>query len=219
MAKDIEKYSKAARLLHQIHTVAFIVLFLTGMFLFFPAFAPIVQGGWTKYLHRVAACVFVAAPLLFAIIDWEGAKKSLKEAFNWGSRDVEWLKAAPRYYFLGDERAMPPQDHMNSGQKLWWTIVVIFGGLFILTGIFMWLLASFVPQGVYQWMLFFHDLSFIVTGVMLIVHIYLGVIHPFMTESWNAIWRGTVSEEYAKSHHGRWYEEVAGKSKESETTE
>ena len=62
-------------------------------------------------------------------------------------------------------------------------------------------------------MVFIHDISFIATGAMFLLHIYLGVFHPLMTESWGAMAGGKVSAEYAEAHHGKWYQEV-GKGKE-----
>jgi len=207
----VEKYSKATRILHHIHTVAFIVLFLTGLILFIPQLGFLAQDSWTRIVHRIAAAIFIIAPLTYLVLKPKAAIKALKEAFTWGKEDIGWLKAAPRYYFLSDEDGMPPQGHMNTGQKLWWFIVVVFGALFILTGLVMWLLKTIAPASVLQWMVFAHDVAFIVTGAMLFVHVYLGVIHPMMTGAWGAITKGTISEEYAKSHHGLWYDEVTGK--------
>lgn len=214
MARDeqkVEKYSKATRVLHHIHTAAFVILFLTGLILFTPGLGFLAQGGWTRIIHRVAAVVFIMAPLIYLIWKPKDAIRALKEAFKWGMEDIGWLKAAPRYYFIGDEEGMPPQEHINTGQKLWWLIVVVFGALFIVTGLIMWFLKNIAPAELFQWMVFFHDVSFIVTGAMLFVHVYLGVFHPMMKESWNAIWKGTVSTEYAKSHHGKWYKKIAKK--------
>jgi formate dehydrogenase subunit gamma len=207
----VEKYSKTTRILHHVHTVAFIVLFLTGLVLFIPALGFLAQDSWTRIIHRIASVVFIIAPLIHLLIKPKASLRSLKEAFTWGIDDIGWLKAAPRYYFLGDESEMPPQGHMNTGQKMWWFIVVVFGALFILTGLIMWFLKTVAPAVVLQWMVFFHDVAFIVTGTMLFVHVYLGVIHPMMNEAWNAITKGTVSTKYAKSHHGKWYEEITKK--------
>jgi formate dehydrogenase subunit gamma len=63
-------------------------------------------------------------------------------------------------------------------------------------------------------MVFAHDVAFIVMGAMLFVHVYLGVIHPMMTEAWGAISKGTVSADYAKSHHGLWYDKQMKKGNE-----
>ena len=54
----------------------------------------------------------------------------------------------------------------------------------------------------------------IVTGCMLFVHVYLAAFHPVMgprkSGAWSSMLRGKVSAEYAKSHHGKWYDEEFG---------
>ena len=42
---------------------------------------------------------------------------------------------------------------------------------------------------------------------MLVVHVYLGAMHPKMTESLKSMITGKASVEYVQSHHGKWYEE------------
>lgn len=210
----VEKYGKATRILHQTHTIAFCILFLTGLILFIPQLAFLAAGSWTRIIHRVAAVAFILAPLIYLILKPKAAIQGIAKAFAWGKDNIGWLKAAPRYYFLSDEAGMPPQGEMNTGQKLWWFIVVVFGALFIVTGIVMLLLKNITPPALFQWMVFFHDVSFIVSGAMLFVHIYLGVIHPMMTEAWRSITEGVVSVEYAKTHHGLWYDEKMKKANE-----
>ena len=140
----------------------------------------------------------------------------MKQAFTWGVDDIGWLKAAPVYYFQGKEENMPPQGAMNTGQKMWWFLVVVFGTLLVLTGAVMWFAKTTAPASVLQWMVFVHDVSFIVTGTMFFVHIYLGVFHPLMKESWGAMAKGYISIEYAKAHHGKWYLENARGKEEKE---
>ncbi len=64
MAQEVVRYRKATRVLHHVHTAAFVVLFLTGLVLFIPQLGFIAQGGWTRLLHRIAAVIFVMAPVL-----------------------------------------------------------------------------------------------------------------------------------------------------------
>lgn len=208
MAKVIEKYNKPTRVLHWTHAVAFVILLLTGLTLWIPELSFLAEGGATRIIHRVAAVFFIVAPILRLLLNWSGSWGAVGKALKWGKDDIEWLKAAPRYYFLNDESAMPPQDEMNTGQKLWWAIAIDLWIVFIITGVFMWFFKGIVSAAVLQWMVFFHDVAMAVAVPMLLVHIYLAIIHPLMTEAWNAMWHGTVSEEYAKSHHGKWYEEV-----------
>ena len=208
MRQEVERYDKPTRILHWVHMVAFCLLFLTGLVLFIPQLGFLAQDSWTRVIHRIAAVAFVLAPLIYIPMNWEGTKRGVKKAFSWGVDDIGWLQAAPRYYFLGDESGMPPQGSMNTGQKLWWLIVLVFGVVFVITGAIMWFAKTTAPPALLQWMVFFHDIAFIVTGAMLFLHIYLGVIHPLMKESWGAILRGKISADYAKAHHAKWYEEI-----------
>jgi formate dehydrogenase subunit gamma len=204
----VEKYRKPVRILHWIHSGAFVVLFLTGLVLFIPQLSFLAQDSWTRLIHRIGAVIFIVIPLIYLILSPRSALQGLKQAFNWGMEDTDWLKAAPRYYFLGDESAMPPQGSMNSGQKMWWLFVVVFGIIFIFTGLVMWFGKTNAPAAVLQWMVFIHDISFIVTGAMFFLHIYLGVFHPMMTEAWNSMAKGKISTDYAKAHHGKWFDEI-----------
>ena len=206
---EVEKYRKSIRVLHWIHSGAFVLLFLTGLVLFTPGLGFLAEDSWTRLIHRIGAAIFVIIPIIYLIINPKAVGRGLKQAFTWGSEDIGWLKAAPRYYFLGDEKGMPPQGSMNTGQKMWWFIVIVFGIMFVITGAVMWFAKASASLAVLQWMVFVHDIAFIVTGCMLFVHIYLGVIHPLMTESWSAMTSGKISTEYAKKHHGKWYTEIS----------
>ena len=209
MQHEVERYRKPTRVLHWIHASSFVILFLTGLILFLPPLAFLAEDSWTRLIHRIAAVVFVVIPLWYLFTNWKASWKSIKEAFDWRAEDMGWLQAAPRYYFLNDEKAMPPQGHMNTGQKMWWLMVVVFGIIFVITGLIMWAFKTIAPVGLLQWSVFVHDIAFIVTGCMLFLHIYLGLFHPLMGSAWDIMVRGKVSVEYAKSHHGKWYEEVS----------
>lgn len=205
----VEKYRKPVRILHWIHSGAFVVLFLSGLVLFIPQLAFLAEDSWTRLIHRIGAAIFIIIPLIYLILSPKSAIRGLKQAFSWGMEDMDWLKAAPRYYFLGDESAMPPQGAMNSGQKMWWLFTIVFGIIFIITGLVMWFAKATAPASVLQWMVFIHDISFIVTGAMFLLHLYLGLIHPMMTEAWNSMAKGKISIDYAKTHHSKWYDEVS----------
>jgi len=210
MPPEVERYRKPTRILHWVHAGAFIVLFFTGLILFLPApISLLASDSWTRLIHRIAAIVFVVPPVLYAITNWQATVKGIKEAFTWGVEDLGWLQAAPRYYFLGEEEAMPPQGHMNTGQKMWWLMVIVFSVLFVITGVVMWFLKTTAPPVLLQWMVFIHDVAFITTGTMFFVHVYLSVFHPMMAEAWDSMAKGRVSSEYVQKHHGKWYEELA----------
>lgn len=220
MQQEVERYRKPTRILHWVHTGAFLVLFITGLILFVPPLGILAQDSWTRILHRVAAAIFVIAPLIYIPLNWKATWKGVKEAFSWGVEDIGWALAAPRYYFFCDEKVMPPQEHMNTGQKLWWLMVIVFGLVFLITGVILWFAKTTAPVALLQWCLIIHDIAFFATGSMLFVHIYLSVIHPLMRPlrigAWSSMARGKVSVNYARSHHGKWYDRIS-KSREAKT--
>jgi len=215
MVKEVERYSRATRYLHWTHAVAFVMLLLTGLVLFVPALGFLAEDSWTRVLHRIAAVVFVLAPMIYIPLNRRRAAHGIKEAFKWGSEDIKWLLAAPRYYFFCDEEAMPPQGHMNAGQKMWWLIVLAFGAIFVITGSIMWFAKGIAPAELLQWMVALHDIAFIVTLMMFMVHIYMSVVHPLTRPirggSWSSMASGKMSADFAKSHYRKWYEEEVGK--------
>jgi formate dehydrogenase subunit gamma len=210
--REVERYGNTTRVLHWFIAGSFTVLLLTGLVLFLPApIAALARDSWTRVLHRLFAVVYIVAPLLYLITNWRKSVAGIKEAFRWGADDIGWLKAAPRYYFLSDEESMPPQGHMNSGQKLWWLMVLVLGAVLVLTGLVMWLLKTVAPAGLLQWMVFAHDVAFIASGTMFLVHLYLSAVHPLMRPwrkgAMNSMTRGKVPADYARSHHAKWYNE------------
>ena len=207
--QEVVKYRKPIRTVHWIHTGAFILLFLTGLILFIPDLSFLAADSWTRLIHRIAAVIFVAIPVIYLIVNPKSVGRGLKNAFSWSGEDMGWLKAAPGYYFTGNEKDMPPQGELNTGQKLWWLITIVFGVIFVITGAIMWFAKDAAPPALLQWMVFVHDISFIVTGCMFLLHIYLGVFHPVMTEALKSMTGGKISAEYAKAHHGKWYAEVS----------
>jgi len=104
---------------------------------------------------------------------------------------------------------------LNTVQMMWWFFVIVFSVVFLISGAIMWFGKTTVPAVALQWCVFAHDVAFIVTGAMLFVHIFLSAVHPLMRPlkkgAWSSMARGKVSTEYAKSHHGKWYDEVASR--------
>lgn len=212
MEQEIERYRRPTRILHWVHAGAFVILFITGLILFIPPLGFLAQDSWTRILHRVAALIFVVAPLIYVPMNWKATWKGIKDALSWGIEDIGWMLAAPRYYFLCDEEAMPPQEHMNTGQKMWWLMVIVFGLIFFITGLIMYAFKETAPYAVLQWSVFVHDVAFIATGCMFFVHIYLSfhpLTRPMRIGAWSSMARGKVSVDYAKSHHAKWYDRVS----------
>jgi len=208
-ARTVERFKKRTIWFHWIHTTAFLLLIITGAILFFPGLGSAAAGGATRIIHHVAAVVFIGGAILYIPLNPKMALQFVKDTLKWGKGDVEWLKAAPDYYFGGAEEKMPPQEHINTGQKMWQAVVLSTGVVFLVTGAIMWFARGSVSEGVFQWCMVFHSLAFIVALAMLFVHIYLGALHPRMTESLRSMLNGKISITYAKHHYGKWYDKIS----------
>jgi len=206
---EVQRFSSGGRWLHWVVTIAALTLAVTGLFLYVPQFSSLAEDSYSRIIHRVAAVILVAAPLLFFLTRPGRSLHFVKYIFTWGKDDIAWLKAAPDYYFGGDEKKMPPQGEMNSGQKLWALVAFLSVIGFVLTGALMWFAKDSIPAELFLWATIVHDLCFIVGGAMTLVHLYLGAIHPRMPESLKSMLKGKVSVEYAKSHHGKWYNKIS----------
>ena len=61
----VERFKKRTIWLHWVHTMAFLILTITGAILFFPETSGVAAGGITRIIHRITAVVFIVSPLLY----------------------------------------------------------------------------------------------------------------------------------------------------------
>lgn len=210
--REVERYRKPTRLLHWGHAASFVILLGSGLvILFFPG-AALSGNGWLRIMHRVAGIVFIGLPLLYLLVSGKTAWWGIKLAFKWGLDDFKWVRVAPEYYYIRDERTMPPQGFFNTAQKVWWLMVIVLGPVIAVTGVFLWIFGASATTQLYQLVLFIHIVSFIISGNMLLIHIYLAVIHPvshpLKTGPWGAMTGGKVTMGYARARHGKWADDL-----------
>lgn len=209
--RRILKFSALERLVHWGGAVSFLTLFLTGLVLlkygWFSWLAPIFGGPAVgRLVHRVAAVAFIVFLALAAIF---GYRKWTARVFALDGDDRRFLgRFLP--YFLGLEgtSSMPPAGMYNGGQKLWSISLVVGGILIILNGLVMWFADAF-PRGFVQWMYPLHDLLSLYLGALALGHIYQATIHVETGAALSAMLDGTLSGEYVRSHHVKWYEELS----------
>ncbi len=215
----IVKYDRPRRILHWIHAGSFVTLFITGLILFAPGISLAAQDSWTRLIHSAAAVVFIVAPVIYFFLAPRASLEFIKDAFSWHRYDYGWLRAMPRYYFLNDGSTMPAQDTLNGGQRAWRLLTVIFAPVLVITGILLWVFitsptsetsALAGPSPWLQWLVFFHDIAFILLGGMFLIHFYLSLFHPMFAESKRAMTRGTVTAGYVRTHSRRWYDRIVG---------
>lgn len=212
--RTVERFKVRTCVFHWIHTTAFLVLIITGAIILFPGIGGLAAGGATRVIHRIFAVIFVVGPFIYFPFNPKESLHFIKESLiGYGREDIGWMKASADYYFGGDEDKMPPQGHSNTGQKMWQTVCLLTGVLFTVSGVILWFYRGDVSTEVFQGAMIIHTLAFTLALVMLCVHIYLGAIHPRMTESFKSIIDGKISPHYAKHHYGKWYDEITSDNK------
>ncbi|WP_347313452.1 formate dehydrogenase subunit gamma [Defluviimonas sp. SAOS-178_SWC] len=232
--KTITRFNAIERFGHWLMAGSFVVLALTGLFMIFgrvaliPAFgkdayASIAAAG--KWAHNNIAWAFMAG-LVLATVVWI--------AHNIPNRhDLKWLAVGGGLFSKG---VHPPARKFNAGQKIIFWAVVVLGISISVSGLsllfpfelplfaktFAILNGTGLPQALgygelptalspYQEMQLaqiWHGIVAFVFMAIIIAHIYLGSVG--MEGAFDAVGTGEVDVQWAKEHHGLWYEEVTG---------
>lgn len=197
----IVRYSAGARINHWIVAISFMLVALSGLALFHPAFfwlTNLLGGGpWTRILHPFIGCVMIVAFYLFSLGIWR------YNSFD--ERDWLWLHKVPDV-MSNRERGVPEAGRYNAGQKLlFYSIIACLMGL-LLSGIVIWRVyfSAFFPIGLIRLASLLHSFCGFALIIAIVVHVYMG----FWKGSIRAMTRGRVSLGWAWKNHRAWFREV-----------
>jgi formate dehydrogenase subunit gamma len=200
---QILRYRTRQRIVHAIMATSFLVLLVTGLALVWSPLAFIAAGGWSRYLHRIAAVGFISVPVLYILLDRRGAKEVLVESFQYDRDDVAWFKKMYRYA-LGRTANMPPQGRLNAGQKLHHGAVIIFSAVVVASGLVLWLAKSSLSPTMLAWTAIVHDLAMLALTLLLVGHVFFTYVY----KAWSSMATGYVPEDDMRLEHGKWVEEL-----------
>lgn len=201
--KDLTRYSASERVNHWIIGISFILLALSGLAFFHPAFFPLTMlfGGpvWARILHPFIGVLMALAFLLIFLRFWRLNKLT--------PADKEWLAKA-KNMVDGNDHDMPEQGKYNGGQKvMFWAMALC---MLVMT-----------VSGILIWRAYFHfDITAVRMGAvahaavgavmiaLIMVHVYAAI---WVKGTIRAMWYGTVTRGWAKQHHRGWYRQITGK--------
>ena len=204
--KTLPRWSLPERVLHWYTAVLFILLAVTGLSLLFgravliPVLGASGFSAWAQfsiYVHNYLGPFFVAGVVL-EIIAW--IRFNLPEKTDW-----EWLKQGGGMVGKGKH---PHAGRINAGEKLFtfWIGLVVLGIAVSITGLF---LLGWIGSGMRETMQIanvVHSVTAVIYVAIMLGHIYLGAWG--VQGAFEAMWKGEVSEEWAKQHHDKWYDEA-----------
>jgi formate dehydrogenase subunit gamma len=202
-SKDLARYTVLERVNHWLVAICFILVTLSGLSFFHPAFWPftLLFGGgvWTRILHPYIGVVMVIS---FA---FEFVHFRVPNAMT--PTDWEWLKRIGEVV-RGDDRNMPPQGKYNGGQKVMFWVMASCLLLMTLSGVIMWRAFFTFPVTLVRVASVIHAAVGAVFIGFIFIHIYAGI---WTSGAVGAMVYGTVSRAWAKQHHPNWYRQMTGR--------
>ncbi|WP_313084708.1 formate dehydrogenase subunit gamma [Pseudomonas sp.] len=206
----ILRYGWWARVNHWLIAISFVLLALSGLALFYPAFFGLTAlfGGPepTRIVHPYIG-VFMSAFFVIQAVRFFGDNLIRRH-------DVQWMKQIGDVLSNRDER-LPPVGKNNAGQKLVYWIFLATVPILLVTGIVLW--RPWIADGMPVWALRLavtvHAYTAFIAIITLVIHIYSAI---WVKGSVRAMTQGRVSHAWARHHHGLWYEDVMRDSKADE---
>ncbi len=207
------RFKPAERLTHLVVVVTFLLLTLSGLAIlknsWFGGLAALFGGmDNARVIHHWTGLVFGVALLVALIFGYQAWTRHI---LSWDADDKAFASKTV-FVTLGtvSYSQMPPQGKYNGGQKGWSLIVAVSGLILLVTGLILWQKEAIGSASLVQWSLPLHDFFSMVLWAGVIGHFFQAVIHPETRESLWALRDGTVSAEYARSHHAKWYKALKG---------
>ncbi|MHB8668556.1 MAG: formate dehydrogenase subunit gamma [Burkholderiales bacterium] len=198
----IERYKPEDRVNHWLTAITFILLALSGLALFHPAFFWLTNlfggGTWTRILHPFFGVVLAVS--FWFLVQRFRAYNHITDA------DREWMRRI-RDVVTKHEQNLPEVGRFNAGQKYLFWLMVTTIALLLVSGVVLWQpwFAPWFPVGLTRVAALIHALTAFVLIAATLVHIYAGI---WVKGSIRAMTRGTVSRAWAKHHHAGWYREM-----------
>ncbi len=199
----VQRYGAAERFNHWLVAITFILLALSGLALFHPAFFFLYNlfgsPTWDRILHPFIGVVLFLSFMGLAAKFWSDNHIT--------AADREWAKRFSDIVANRDEN-LPEIGKYNLGQKyVFWTLVLSIP-ILLVTGIIVWqpYFAPMFPIGLVRFAVLIHAIAAFVAIITIIVHIYAAI---WTKGSVRAMTRGTVTAAWAKHHHPGWYKRVS----------
>ena len=202
---ELPRHNTYTRLVHWSVAIFFFAALLSGLAIYSPWtfswLTPLFGGGaLTRALHPWFGLAFQVF-FVFQFLNWFAP-------MTWNSGDTRWIRKIKNYVTNREGREPEDVDFFNGGQKVYFWAIAVCSVLFLITGILLWF-DDTVPRWLVAVSYVIHDLAALVMLGGLIIHIYEGTAHQPGT--FRSMIDGTVTDEWARTHHPAWYRRVTGR--------
>lgn len=200
--KLIQRYKVSERINHWIVAFCFILLAISGLAFFYPAFFWLTGIFGTPQLARIVH-PFVGV-IMFIGFFVQFFRYWHHNLIN--KDDIVWMKSVTtvlKGHEVGDT------GRYNGGQKGMFWLMSLCMLVMIVTGTIAWrpYFASYFPIPIIRLALLFHAWSALILIASIIVHVYAAI---WVRGTIRAMVEGVVTYAWAKTHHPKWFREVTG---------
>lgn len=209
--RKIQRFTSWERLVHWATAISFIVLALTGIVVLFGKVILLPWMGhhafsWvaiiSKYLHNFVGPLFIVCSVLMFLTF---LRRNFFRRWDW-----QWLKKGGG---IATHQHVPA-GFFNAGEKMWfWFGVVLLGLAMSVSGLIMnfpYFIGYGQNWGMTRYTLQMANYLHLGAGTIYMLlamgHIYIGTWGT--PGAYHAMRHGTVDEEWARSHHELWWEDV-----------
>jgi formate dehydrogenase subunit gamma len=198
------RFTPFERANHWLTAMAFIMMALSGLSFFHPAFYPLSQlfggGVWSRILHPFIGVVMVAS---FGVMFFNYRRLNVMTLTDW-----EWLGNLGEM-LNGENQSIPDTGKFNGAQKLLFWLQVTCMVLLILSGLVIWraYFSFLFPVVVIRFASVVHAITATIMIALIMVHVYAGI---WVKESIDAMLYGRVRRAWAKQHHPAWFQQMMG---------
>ena len=198
-ARYVRRFTLTERLLHWVHASAFFVLLGSGLILYIPDLSTSVgDRPLIKDVHFLTAVSWAGAMVLIAVL---GNRRALLRTV----REIDLFDRDDRRFLAG--RIGSPQGRFNSGQKVNAIVTAAFAVLFFISGMLLWLGERNTDIRL-EGTLYLHDALMYLSVVIVVGHLYLGLINRSTRHALRGITLGSVRADWASAHHAKWLDEA-----------
>ncbi len=201
----IRRFSRAQLAAHLLVAVTFFVMLWTGLALYFPPLAEIMNRPLAKQWHLYASVALGIGLIVLILLKPRDFGIVVREVDTLDRADREWLRGGPRRLF--SHVGAPEQGWLNAGQKL--NTAVTLGLLVVLafTGILLWLGEQNTTWR-FTGTVGVHDIATLLIITLVSGHLYLALFNPSTRAAARGIVTGSVDREWAETNHGRWVRDI-----------
>ena len=207
----IQRYHKIERVNHWVTAGCFVLLAISGLAFFYPAFFWLTGIFGTPQLARmlhpwIGVVMFVS----FMIMFFRYARSNIltKDDFAWLGSVDKVLKG----------KAVGDVGKYNGGQKAMFWLMSFCMITLLITGLLSWhtYFGEAVAIPVKRVALLLHAAAALLLIAGIIIHVYAAI---WVKGTIRAMVEGVVSQAWARTHHPKWYREVMAKRDEKAETQ